>query len=506
MLFAASIGEPGDLFTLEMGEQVPIVDLADWFLRANGRQEEVHFIGLRPGEKLLEEVSSADEIMLETPHAGVLVSHMKSEPDKLDEDFCIQVERLLNAAARQESDECVALLRRIVPSFSTKRVVPELRPSSWPFFDEGQIQKTGEILRSGQVNYWTGSEGRAFEQEFAKYVGTEYAIALSNGTVALELALIAAQFQAGGEVIIPSRTYVATASCVVARGGIPVVADVDPETGLVTAAHIQAVITPRTKAIIVVHIGGWPCDMDPIMKLASSRGVFVIEDCAQALGATYKGRQVGSIGQYGAFSLCQDKMITSAGEGGFLCLNDKSAWLRAWAYKDIGRDYDAVFNTQHPAGFRWLTHSWGTNWRMTEVQAGIGRRQLVQLNSWIDIRTRNAEILKKALARLPILVPKPPEDVKHAFYRLYCIVLRDDGGKSRDAVVERLGHLANSGTCCEIYKEKCFEGIHPNGLTLPNASRLADNSLMFRVHPTIDILEMETQANFIVQEIMKILE
>jgi len=184
----------------------------------------------------------------------------------------------------------------------------------WPHYEEDEISSTMLTLKSGRVNYWTGQEGRQLEDEFAAFVGTNYAVALMNGTVALEAALIALGMGPGDEVIVASRTFIASASCVLIRGGRPVMADVDPVSQNITADTVLAVLTPMTRGIIAVHLAGWPCDMDPILALARSKGLWVVEDCAQAHGAVYKGRPVGSMGDVAAFSFCQDKIITTGGE------------------------------------------------------------------------------------------------------------------------------------------------------------------------------------------------
>src|SRR5690606_8665067 len=174
---------------------------------------------------------------------------------------------------------------------------------------------------------------------------------------------------------------------------------------------------------IPVHIGGWPCAMDEIMDLADEYGLVVIEDCAQAHGAIYKGSPVGSFGHAAAFSFCQDKIITTGDEGGMLVLDDEKAWSRAWSYKDHGKSYDAVYNREHPPGFRWVHESFGTNWRMLEIQAAIGRIQLQKLPEWVAIRQRNAQIFRDALQDLKVLrILWPTEDVQHAIYRFYVII------------------------------------------------------------------------------------
>ena len=185
--------------------------------------------------------------------------------------------------------------------------------SPWPYFAPDEIAAAVRVLESGNVNYWTGNEGRQFELEFAEFAGCRHAVAVANGTVALELALRTLGIGPGDEVVTSSRTFIASASCAVAVGARPVCADVDRDSGNITADTIRAVLTPATKAMVVVHLAGWPCEMDPILELAHERRLKVIEDCAQAHGATYKGRPAGSLGDIAAFSFCQDKIMTLPG-------------------------------------------------------------------------------------------------------------------------------------------------------------------------------------------------
>ena len=381
------------------------------------------------------------------------------------------------------------------------RSLDKVLMSAWPFFDEEQVAAVAEVLASGKVNYWTGTVGREFERDYAQYLGRRYAVALANGTVALELALEAFGIGSGDEVIVPSRTYVATASCAVMRGAVPVVADVDRDSQCITAETIAAVLTPRTRAVVVVHLAGWPADMDPIMALARERNLVVIEDCAQANGAFYKGRPVGSIGHAGAFSFCQDKIMTTGGEGGLLALDDEAAWRRAWAYKDIGRSYAAVYEREHVPGFRWLTESFGTNWRMTEMQAAIGRIQLRRLPEWSETRKRNAQMLRIALQDLACMrIPETPADCHHANYKFYAFVRPDQLalGWSRDRIlaeIEESGLPCGVGSCSEIYLEKAFSdrGWAP-AERLPVAKELGETSMMFMVHPTLTEEQMQWAA------------
>ena len=295
--------------------------------------------------------------------------------------------------------------------------------SEWPSFTKEEAEAVSSVLLSNRVNYWTGQEGRKFEKEFSAWCGANHAIALANGTVALELALKALEIGAGDEVIVTPRTFIASVSCIVSVGATPVFADVNPDSGNITAENIASVLSPNTKAIICVHLAGWPCDMDSIMELASQNDIKVIEDCAQAHGASYKGRPVGSLGDIAAWSFCQDKIMTTGGEGGMLTTNDPELWEKAWSYKDHGKSWDAIYNREHPPGFRWVHESWGTNWRMTEMQAVIGRLQLKKMNAWHYNRLQNASrILEAAQQHDSLRVPIISESYEHAWYKCYVYV------------------------------------------------------------------------------------
>lgn len=362
----------------------------------------------------------------------------------------------------------------------------------WPCFTAEEADAVQRVLLSNKVNYWTGTEGREFEQEFASYCGCKHGIALANGTVALELALYALGIGPGDEVITTSRTFIASASCIVMRGAKPVIAEVDPVSQNLTAETIRPLITSRTKAIIAVHLAGWPCDMDPILTLAREHGLKVIEDCAQAHGAFYKGRSVGSLGDAAAFSFCQDKIMTTGGEGGMLTTNDSDLWERAWAYKDHGKSFDAVYQRQHPPGFRWLHESFGTNMRLTEMQAAIGRIQLSRLPEWIKSRRSHAARLTQAFKHLPGLrVTEPSAEIFHSYYKYYAFVCPEQlrPGWDRDRIMNAVaaeGIPCFSGSCSEIYLEKAFTlaNLGPSE-QLPVAKRLGETSLMFLVHPTL---------------------
>jgi dTDP-4-amino-4,6-dideoxygalactose transaminase len=375
--------------------------------------------------------------------------------------------------------------------------------SSWPYFEPDEIEAASAVLRSGKVNYWTGEEGRQFELEFAGFCGTRHAVCLANGTLALELALQVMRIGAGDEVITTSRTFIASASCAAMRGARPVCVDVDRESQNITAQTIQRAITPRTKAIIAVHLAGWPCDMDQILALAAQHGLKVIEDCAQAQGATYKNRPVGSMGDAAAFSFCQDKIMTTAGEGGMLVTNDTELWEKAWSFKDHGKNYNTALKRDHAPGFRWLHDSFGTNWRMTEMQSAIGRVALRKVLDWVKMRRANADVLTEAFSKLNgFRITQPEPEIQHAFYKYYAFVrpekLRRDWSRDRimTAISEK-GVPCFSGSCSEIYLERAFPPDWKPDCRLPIAKELGETSLMFLVHPTLSTSDMEAVAKVV---------
>ena len=375
----------------------------------------------------------------------------------------------------------------------------------WPSYSEEEQQAVIRVLASNRVNYWTGDETRQFEQEFSEWAGSRRAVALFNGTVALDLALNALGIGEGDEVIVTPRTFLASVSCVVNCGATPVFADVDRDSGNIHPGSIEQAITSRTKAILPVHLGGWPCEMGDLRELADARNLLIIEDCAQAHGAMVDGRMVGSFGQIGAWSFCQDKIITTGGEGGMVTTDDEELWSKMWSFKDHGKSWEAVYERQHPPGYRWVHEGFGTNWRMLEMQAVLGRVQLRRMAVWTERRTANARAYIDVLRRFPgaVRVPEPREGLTHAYYRLYAYVrpegLRD--GWTRDRVVAELSALdipAFHGSCSEVYLEKAFDGtgLRPaDRLTV--ARELGDTSLAFLTHPTLTIEDVERTCSAI---------
>ncbi len=406
--------------------------------------------------------------------------------------------------------------------------------SPWPSYTPEEADAAHRVLMSNKVNYWTGTETREFEKEFAAWCGTAYAVALANGTLALDVALKALGVGPGDEVVVTPRTFIASISCVVNAGAVPMFADVEADSGNVSARTIAAVLSPRTKAVVCVHLAGWPCDMDPIMALAEEHDFKVIEDCAQAHGARYKGRPLGSIGHIGAWSFCQDKIMTTGGEGGMVTTNDEALWRMMWSYKDHGKSYEAVYERQHPAGYRWLHESFGTNWRMLEVQAAIGRIQLGRMANWTARRQVNAAMLAAALQSFtredgPVRLPQLgcsamtncggvnvwttdcgygsaqpcAKGCVHGYYKFYAYVRAQNlaPGWSRDCIIDAIfaeGVPCYQGSCSEVYLEKAFDntGWRP-AERLPVARELGETSLMWLVHPTLTDAEISNTCSVI---------
>ena len=377
---------------------------------------------------------------------------------------------------------------------------------SWPYYEKDEITKAISVLNSGKVNYWTGVETKNFEKEFAKLISTEYALALSNGSLALSCAYLSLNFKKKDEIITSPRTFIATSSSAVLLGLKPIFADVDINSGCITAETIEPHINKNTKAISVVHISGWPADMQEICELANKYKLLIIEDCSQAHGAEIlfknKFQPVGSFGDIATWSFCQDKIISTGGEGGMITTNDLEIYKKVWSFKDHGKNFNSLnISNRRSVGYQWIHDNLGSNFRLTEFQSAIGRLQIKKLSTWNKLRTRNALILFEILKNINGLrIPLPPKEKKHAWYKFNCYLnlsfLKNDW--SRDRIIYEIiqkGYPAFHGGCSEIYLEKCFKDL---GLSLekslPNAKELGETNLMFLVHPNISLDEMTRYA------------
>ncbi|KWV92897.1 DegT/DnrJ/EryC1/StrS aminotransferase family protein [Erythrobacter sp. YT30] len=367
--------------------------------------------------------------------------------------------------------------------------------SNWPCHEQDEIEAVSKVLASGRVNSLVhGDQNKAFEKEFADYVGVPFAVAVSNGTVSIELALRALGVGKGDEVIVPARSFFATTSAVVAVGATPVFAEVETDTQNIDPASVERVISDKTRAIACVHLAGQPCDMDRLCDIAERHGLFLIEDCAQAHGAMWRGRAVGSFGDAGSFSFCTDKIMSTGGEGGMLVMKDETVWRRSWAYKDHGKDPIRLREKSNsaPGEFRYCIDDFGSNFRMTEMQAAIGRLQLKKLDDWVARRRENACALVEEATKHPAVSSmNVPDHAFHTFYK--CYVLLDlqllPEGVSRSMVLAALmaeGIACGSGSCPDMSREGAFSDleVRRDG-DLAASHEMAARTIMFQVDHTL---------------------
>ena len=347
----------------------------------------------------------------------------------------------------------------------------------WPYHSEDEISAVADVLRSGKTNYWSGPNGQAFESEFAQYTGAKHALAVTNGTTALELALHGVQLPHGSEVIVPCRTFMATASAVVTAGYKPILADID-ETLNVTVETLNARRTYRTSAVIVVHYAGLPCDMEAIMQWANKHEILVIEDCAHAHGARIKKQHVGTFGAVGCFSFCVGKTMSTGGEGGMVITNADSFHRRMGARRDHGR-YQMV-GSKDMTQFQWTVEEFGTNLRMTEMQSAIGRIQLTKLDGWVNRRNQIAAAYDAILGGIPV-----PSSQKHGRY-MYMSYVDDRDGKMIE--LQKMGVAARLGGCPNIGREAVFKG---RAHSCPVADDLGRRTLSLPVYPTMTDNDVE---------------
>lgn len=379
----------------------------------------------------------------------------------------------------------------------------EIKFANWPNFSrrEGEIVK--EVLLSNKVNYWTGDIGKKFEREFAAAMECNYSIAVANGTVALDLALMALNIGEGDEVIVTPRSFIASASAIHNSRATPVFADVDLVSQNITAESINAVLTDKTKAIVCVHLAGWPCDMRAIKALAEIHGIKILEDCAQAHGAKLDGESVGGLGDIGAWSFCQDKIMTTGGEGGMITTNNAELFEKMWSFKDHGKNRYKMENPAESYAFKFVHDSFGSNLRLTEMQSALGIHQLGLLDDWSEQRKNNALYYYKALSKFECLnTPMPPENIRHAYYKYYFFVDVESLAVDwdRDRIVEEInlsGGRCFSGSCPEIYLEQAFVTNYGAIAQLPNARVLGLESLMVQCHPGITVESMRSNINII---------
>ena len=364
---------------------------------------------------------------------------------------------------------------------------------------------TNWISGSGKFNY-------LFEKKIQGLIKKKYAISTTNGTTALETAIQSLNLKKGDEVILPSFTIISCFNAIVKNGLIPVPVDCNFGDWNMDIEKLKKKITNKTKAIICVHLAGWPCDMDEILKIAKKNKLFVIEDCAQAHGAIYKNKSVGSIGDVGCWSFCQDKIMTTGGEGGMITTNKKSIWSKVWSLKDHGKSLKAINRFKEKKGFKWLHDKFGSNYRMTEFQASIGRLQLKKMKSWTKIRNSYQNIIWNLCRKYKFLdVPefKCPTST-HAAYKCYVFINFNSLGSmwTREKIIDAFnnnGIPCFEGSCSEIYLEKAFrnKGLSPKK-PLKVAKEIGKKSLVFLVHPSMSKKEFLIKRDLIRKTLDKI--
>ena len=391
---------------------------------------------------------------------------------------------------------------------------------SYPNFNQNTLKRVQQVLKSGRVNYWTGNECKEFEKEFSNYHNVKYSLTVSNGSVALEIALKALNLKKTDSIIVTPRSFVISASCVLNLGLKPIFADVD-DNGNLSVEGIKKVYNKNVKAIIVVHLNGLPCDLDPILEFVKKNKIFLVEDCSQAHGAVYKGKKVGSFGHISTWSFCQDKIISTGGEGGMISTNNTKLWLKLWSLKDHGKNYKSVFYKKHKTGFKWLHDDLGSNYRMTEIQAVIGREQLKSLDEQIKKRNLIANLylrgLKDYYSKYDIL--KKPDfkfqsytlkknlkkcnQYMHAFYRLNFFI--NNNKIKQNKLIQQLNKQkidCGVGACPEIYREKIFKKLKIKNKKLKNAKLLGDTSITFPINPNRNLDKIREEIS-IVKNLLK---
>lgn len=360
---------------------------------------------------------------------------------------------------------------RIIPILDDQNVIVDVAtfdkrvhlPIAEPLLGGNELAYVTDCI----VSNWISSSGKyvkMFEENFAKFVGTQYAVATSNGTTALHLAILVSGIGPGDEVLVPSVSFIATANAVTYTGATPIFVDIDPLTWTLDPLRLEAAITKKTRAIIPVHLYGHPADMDPILKIAAAYDLTVIEDAAEAHGATYKGQTVGSIGDLAIFSFYGNKIITT-GEGGMITTNSKELADKIKVLRDHGMSVSKKY--WHPV--------LGYNYRLTNMQAAVGVAQLEKIDRILEAKLGIARMYNKLLHNIPGILLPPHKEWAENVYWLYSIVITDEFGLSRDTLMEKLAQLGIESR--PFFPPMHQQPIYNTGVKLPVSERVSQSGL-----------------------------
>lgn len=382
--------------------------------------------------------------------------------------------------------------------------------SKWPNYDVNILTKITTLLQSGKTNYLVGKEGLLFEKNFSKFYKIKYANAVANASLGLELSLLSLNLNKGDEVIVTPRSYHSSVSCVIRAGLTPVFADIDRQTMNICPKSIRKNISKKTKAIICVHLYGMPCKMNDIIKLSKEYKIKVIEDCSQAHGSKIGRKYVGSFGDISVFSYCQDKIISTGGEGGMIATNNKKLNDKIWSLKEIGKNKDKFIKINSLSNnFPYVHDTIGTNARITEIQSCIGNYQLKKLKNYIRVRNENAKIFFNKLKNCKyLIIPNHNSQIIHSYYR-YTVIINNKK-LSRSILMKNLkkkGVTCTVGGCPTIYNERYFvKNFNINKKNYPNAEYLKNRTLSFLVDQTINKKDIKKVCSILLDQINKILK
>ncbi len=386
-----------------------------------------------------------------------------------------------------------------------------MQEKNWPNFNKNLIVKVGEILKTGKINYTTGPYGKKFENEFSKFVGNKYSVAICNGTAALEVAIKSLRLPKNSEIIVPARSFFASAACIVNTGHTPIFADVDILTQNISLKDVKKKITKKTKAIICVHLGGMPCEMYGLRKIANQNKIKIIEDCSQAHGASIKNKQVGSFGDISTWSFCNDKIISTLGEGGMVSTNKKRLFEFCKRYINHGASLNNKINSEK---FIYNKNYFGTNLRITEIQSLTGLEQLKDL---IKVQKKREKMAKSYFD----LISKyqnyfqcyyPSKQTKSAWYRFYFFIKKDVRfyKKLRFEIIKKLKQSkvkCFTGSCPEIYLEKSFKKLRNFKIVrLENCKILGETSIALEVNHTLNYFQHKKNLLKIKKVIEKVIK